>query len=182
MIDNKEYSAMVQGLKAQNADYDCLNMDLVHGAIGLSTEAGELAMYVDDLNIIEECGDALWYTQLILAIYDKRIEPFTESFTVMDRSKAILLMAKKSSDILDIVKRAFYYGKGAAGVNHDDVQSLCNDVIHVVHHILASCGSNLAECMDKNYRKLMNKRYPNGFGESEAWNRDVDAERKELES
>ena len=49
---------------------------LLHGAIGLSTESGELLDQVkknvfygkplDKVNILEECGDVLWYVCLIL--------------------------------------------------------------------------------------------------------------------
>lgn len=49
---------------------------LLHAAIGLGTEAGELLDNVkrvlfygksaDDVNVLEECGDALWYISLAL--------------------------------------------------------------------------------------------------------------------
>jgi len=49
---------------------------LLHGAVGLSTESGEMLDQVkkhifygkplDKVNILEECGDALWYICLIL--------------------------------------------------------------------------------------------------------------------
>ncbi len=55
------------------------NLQLLHGALGLSTEAGELEdalkkhiFYGKELkpsNILEECGDAMWYINLILDAY-----------------------------------------------------------------------------------------------------------------
>ena len=59
--------------EAENATLD----GLIHGAVGLCTEAGELqdmlkkhVMYgkpLDITNAVEECGDALWYIAIVLS-------------------------------------------------------------------------------------------------------------------
>jgi NTP pyrophosphatase (non-canonical NTP hydrolase) len=59
-------------------------IDILHGAIGLSTEAGELLDQIkkhvfygrelDIVNIIEELGDGLWYIGLILNQLDVSFE------------------------------------------------------------------------------------------------------------
>jgi NTP pyrophosphatase (non-canonical NTP hydrolase) len=75
---------LVQNLKAKPSDvrrnlaWLCDNeLDILHGAIGLSTEAGELldackkmlfyGRPLDRLNVIEELGDIEWYLELIRA-------------------------------------------------------------------------------------------------------------------
>lgn len=60
------------------------NIRLLHGAMGLCTEAGEfqdaLKRYIfygkdaDVLNLIEECGDILWYVAEILNALDVTFE------------------------------------------------------------------------------------------------------------
>lgn len=61
------------------------NLDrLLHGSIGLATEAGELQDAVkrdliygqplDRVNVIEECGDVLWYLVLILTAVGSTLE------------------------------------------------------------------------------------------------------------
>lgn len=60
------------------------NIRLMHGAIGLTTESGELldqtkkhlfyGKPLDKVNIIEECGDVLWYLCLILDSQGSNLE------------------------------------------------------------------------------------------------------------
>jgi NTP pyrophosphatase (non-canonical NTP hydrolase) len=59
-----------------DADSDERMSRLMHGMIGICTEAGELQDMVkkhliygkdfDPVNVIEECGDVLWYVALVL--------------------------------------------------------------------------------------------------------------------
>lgn len=68
-LDNKNYTGVVNGI-------DSKTMRFLHGAIGVSTEAGELLdalkkrlMYgkeLDLVNIKEEIGDVLWYCAIML--------------------------------------------------------------------------------------------------------------------
>lgn len=64
----------VQSLEG-NANVDTI-ADLVHGAIGIATEAGELVDMLlgvirddkrpDRVNAVEECGDIMWYQSRVL--------------------------------------------------------------------------------------------------------------------
>lgn len=59
-----------QGVRSTN------NIRLLHGAIGIATEGGELLDQIkkhvfygkalDKVNILEECGDIMWYLVLVL--------------------------------------------------------------------------------------------------------------------
>lgn len=183
MIDNKEYAAMVQELKSKKVDYECLDMDLVHGIIGINTEAVELMESPDAVNIVEECGDVIWYVQLVLASCGSSITKVLEDSVDITKNTEICIddIVIEASKLLDILKRAFYYGKGAEGVDFEAILKGCSTILSRLHCILVYHNSRLTVAMDKNYRKLMLKRYPNGFDESSAWNRDTDAEREELE-
>ena len=72
-----EYSEMVESLKKPGTailrDMDCVKLDLIHMAIGISGEAGELldavkkaTIYnkpIDRENVIEELGDLEFYME-----------------------------------------------------------------------------------------------------------------------
>lgn len=70
-LKSKDYESIIDRLS------DPASVDLLHSAIGISTEGGELAdnlkrtiFYGEDLdvgNLIAEAGDLLWYIQLALA-------------------------------------------------------------------------------------------------------------------
>lgn len=59
-------------------------MDLLHGVLGIASEAGELhealvkslieKKEIDKVNIMEECGDVLWYVALLLRAVDSNFE------------------------------------------------------------------------------------------------------------
>lgn len=65
------------------------DINLIHGAIGLSTESGELldavkkhmfyGKKVDPVNIKEEIGDCLWYLALIAHHFDISFEEAMET-------------------------------------------------------------------------------------------------------
>jgi NTP pyrophosphatase (non-canonical NTP hydrolase) len=64
-------------------------MRVLHGALGATTEAGELADQVkramfygtelDSFNVMEECGDLLWYVALALDAVGYTVEQAMES-------------------------------------------------------------------------------------------------------
>lgn len=77
MFDNlyNKYKSMVFKLKSRHFNIAPLNTDILHGAIGVVTEAGELLdslkktiFYnrpVDEVNLKEEIGDCLFYLELV---------------------------------------------------------------------------------------------------------------------
>ena len=64
-------------------------MDLLHAAVGVATESAELVDQVkkhiiygnelDKTNLLEECGDILWYMAIILRNYDSSFEKVMEA-------------------------------------------------------------------------------------------------------
>jgi len=81
-MDTKKYKDMV--LRTESKDFDSIAsrlkdkraLRLLHGSCGIATEAGELldAMKkhifygkdIDTVNIVEEIGDLMWYSAIIL--------------------------------------------------------------------------------------------------------------------
>lgn len=79
-MNPQEYSALVTKLAKPLG----LKMDLIHGALGVTSEAGELAdavkasmVYgkpVDQVNVVEEAGDLLFFTEMLLQKFGLTIE------------------------------------------------------------------------------------------------------------
>ena len=81
-MDTKKYKEMV--LKTESNDLKAISsrltnkraLRLLHGSCGIATEAGELldamkkhifyGKEIDTVNVVEELGDLMWYTAIIL--------------------------------------------------------------------------------------------------------------------
>lgn len=87
-------------------------------------------------------------------------------------------IATESGELLDAVKKSVFYGKPLDAVN---VKEELGDLMWYVAIICDQFGFSLEEIKQINIDKLR-KRYPQKFTESSALNRDLDAERKVLES
>lgn len=65
-----------------------LKMDLIHGALGIASDAGELVDAIkkhtvygkelDTTNVIEEIGDCLWFLALIASALDIKLSHVAE--------------------------------------------------------------------------------------------------------
>lgn len=100
----------------------------------------------------------------------------------LDLNKARLLhgaigIGTEAGELLDNLKRAFFYGRGIDKVN---VLEECGDVLWYVALALDACGYTIAQAMEMNVAKLQ-ARYPEGFSEERATTRDLGLERKTLE-
>lgn len=80
-MENEEYARLAARTNSKVSLYlGDETADLIHAAIGAGTEAGELLDQVkrhlfydaplDRINVIEECGDILWYVALALRSVD----------------------------------------------------------------------------------------------------------------
>ena len=81
-MDTKKYKEMV--LKTESKDFEAISsrlkdkraLRLLHGSCGIATEAGELldamkkhifyGKEIDTVNIVEEIGDLMWYSAILL--------------------------------------------------------------------------------------------------------------------
>jgi len=86
-MTNEEY--LMQATHSDSPNIQHINPQVLHGAIGCGTEAGELldavkkAMFygreLDTLNVKEELGDLLWYIALICNALDWSLNEVMEA-------------------------------------------------------------------------------------------------------
>jgi len=96
-----------------------------------------------------------------------------------DLIHAIFGLVTESGELMDIVKRAFFYGKGKEAVDLVHVKEEIQDILWYVALACNNLGVSFEEMMDKNIAKLR-ARYPNKFNTEDAYNRDLEGERKVL--
>lgn len=168
-----------------------------HGAIGICTEIGELQdalkkhiIYgrdLDPVNIMEECGDIAWYIALVADAADLSLMP---SETLYTQNTGALAGDLRKKELLDC---AFLLGNENGWFQYacsrletdgmpEQVQA-SNGIAALLHlgaTILNACGYTWKDACERNIAKLA-KRYGEKFSEFAALNRDLGAERQELE-
>jgi NTP pyrophosphatase (non-canonical NTP hydrolase) len=167
---------------------------LLHAALGVAGEVGELVDHykrhifygapIDRVNVIEECGDLLWFCTLA---YDQ---------VRIDISYAVEACGGASSAYADAAPLALLcrlqgfaaHVFGCVGMerNNDSpfwygIRGDVREIVCLVRALLATVGATLEDAMRANTAKLA-KRYPDKFTREHALNRDLDAERAALES
>lgn len=157
-----------------------------HMALGMTTEIVELVEAIenaDETNIGEELADITWYVSGELYLRKKTSNyDFSQiCWTEHDTSTEELLLSLtcKISIYSDYTKKFLAYRKDASE-KIDMVFSL-DSICQLVHMIAYKFDINMEEQLDKNIRKLQ-KRFPDKFTIDQANNRNLDAERQELES
>lgn len=163
-----------------------MNSRFLHGSMGLVTEVGELEDFKDEVNLIEECGDIIWYLAITvdsLGIYFTDLNVEVKELTLREATSKLVCCA---AEILDKAKRAVFYGKP---LEEDAVIDQLGPLVNALSNVCRHGGADIATAIDKVTRKLVgNKetgekgRFENGFSQEEAYNRDLDAERNILES
>jgi NTP pyrophosphatase (non-canonical NTP hydrolase) len=89
----------------------------------------------------------------------------------------IMGIASEGGELLDTLKASMFYGKKLDEVN---IKEELGDLMWFTAITLKAMGSSFEEIMDININKLK-KRYPDGFSEHDALNRDLKGERVILE-
>ena len=117
-------------VRTENKDFEGIKgrltndmIRLLHGAMGIGTEVGEIFDSEDSSNLKEELGDVCWYIALCCDSMgirledleqDPTFEPYTE-LEIMDLGLDYLLMKQKMASRagmgLDYVKKHVFYGK-----------------------------------------------------------------------
>lgn len=107
-------------LRTESTDFNTINMRLLHGAMGLVTEAGEFLdtlkknIYykrpIDRINLAEEIGDIFWYLALLCDelgvsfedVMDTNIKKLKTRYPEkFDSEKAISRDLKKERSVLN---------------------------------------------------------------------------------
>ena len=188
MITYQDYiNEIVLGKVSKMMDTSFPN--IVHGAVGLCTEAGELldAFATGDIiNIKEELGDVLWYLTLIFSelsisinIYQYDVRGLVHGTSVLSQSVRYEdIFVRRSSQLLDVVKKGVFYGKGLDRAVLYDQLCRCHAIVAAIARDVCNC--TMDEIMRLNTEKLR-KRYAKNFTTGEAHERNLDEERKALE-
>lgn len=79
-------------------------------------------------------------------------------------------------EAMDMDKKHLMYGKAFDPVN---ILEECGDLAWYLANMLRACGFTFQECLERNIEKLK-RRFPEGFSEEKALNRNLDDERKAL--
>lgn len=151
----------------------------LHGVIGLCTEVGEL---VAGTNYIEEAGDAFWYVAIIHSVCgppysivldptigknSQQYEKYAAARNLSTQQKLVI----QSSELLDAGKKWLFYDRSF------ERAAVCYRLGHVVDLLAGFAGNtSLVEIWRRNNDKLLKVRYPAGFTEEKANNRDLASE------
>lgn len=158
------------------------DVNLLHSAIGVSTEVGEIieAMNgkerheIDIVNLSEECADVMWYLAIPIRDYALDFGKYNSLATIELNVPQLII---DSANFLDMMKKSAFYGKP---IKTEDVD---NHVTNLYVHMISMAeyyGFDLEVAMSNNQDKLR-KRFPEKFEEGQALNRDTGVERTELE-
>jgi hypothetical protein len=156
----------------------------IHMTLGLGSEIVELfeALDKDDaVNIGEELSDKLWYAANYCNIHGIIVNPELTQGTIeidyLQFDNLLHDMIRHISMLQDFDKKLLAYGKE---VSLEDRSSKINLLISFIIEAMGCIGLDAEVCMRNNINKLRT-RYPDKFDSEKAINRDLEAERKQLE-
>lgn len=198
MSEEKYAVEYVEGaIKTKSPHYHshAINPDLVHAIFGIVTEAAEFMegvdgkdiFYADRVNLKEEIGDICWY----LAIAQKSFEESGEEFNIFDEEPYDIEFKKvdtfcqdlvvTAGELMDIVKRSFYYGKGELTPQINDLPCLFMKIFKICQSLAILLNADIEKVMKTNLEKLQ-QRFPDKFNTDKVFNRDLEKEREILEN
>ena len=165
---------------------------LDHGIVGLMSEIFELNHAIvkeDKVNILEELGDMLWYTALMVnALFpDKDVindgslgqpDPSTiAEFSTGDMLGISVAIANLISLMADWYKKVTFY---KLDINKESMVRWIETMLGLINFLIYTNGSTSSQVMKTNIDKLK-ARYEGGFSKEKVQERDLDKERKILE-
>lgn len=157
---------------------------LLHAAMGLSTEVKELFEATDSVNIMEECGDFLWYSALMCKVFGLELrdcinmaDPQLPSGNPLNWLNQPVVIACCASEILDHVKKHIFYGRP---IDRLEIAGRLALLLRSVERVLGDAGFTMDDAMARNIHKLRT-RFPNCYTDESANNRDLQEERAVLE-
>lgn len=146
---------------------------LLHGALGICTEVGEMAEGMTTevperlQYMVKELGDLFWFINYTSKANDG---VGLEGLTTQDPSAPVtpqfltLRMAALAADVGSMIKAAVFYGKP---LNSDDLQAALAKLTHVAQAFAIGLEVPLADVLRTNIEKLK-KRYPDAYSDLDA--------------
>jgi hypothetical protein len=180
----KTYLPLAEKTLSVQFNTDEKEQRVLHGIIGICTEAGELLKALhfeegrDKINIKEELGDVTWYIAILLREYPTSQEFFddTKSVTALPTEIRLYSLIDNSLEMLDVMKKKLYYNKEI------DIPVVIGHLSHImiaVNGLAANYGFSVENILETNINKLK-ARYGDKFSSEKAINRDLNTERDTL--
>ncbi len=156
----------------------------IHMVLGMGSEIEELyeAVEKDDfVNVGEELSDGNWYAANYCNIHNINPAFYPESvapeFNLIELEKSIKALVQAVSRLQDLDKKLLAYNRP---VLHETRKEAIESYLAILHSAYKYAGVDAERSMTNNINKLA-KRFPEKFTSYLANNRDLDAERIELE-
>lgn len=162
-----DYTALAMKTASPTAGGHGVSEDLVHAILGVGDEASELLSAKTPENMIEECGDLLWFCALAdeslgLDLFERSASPRAEGSTPYDIAVSALALA-------GLIKKPYAYGKSLPVAQ---ITTHLLSIISAVGVISGRLNITLPEVMELNLLKLK-MRFPEKFACSAAISRNV---------
>lgn len=163
-------------------DLGSLELNLCHMVLGIISENEEYlkALALDDvINMKEETADQFWYIANYCTLRNYDLSEIYENFDVEkleDWELEVNALDVYISKLADYVKKFVAYGKP---IDEELEKRALATIMEML--VLDNGEFCLEEDLEKNINKLK-ARFPLKFNKEEALNRDLEAERKILES
>lgn len=161
-------------------DLGAPNLDFAHAALGMVDEAYELYLATSEENALEELGDLCWFIALAGRALD--VHPFHLEAGLHSASKdngtlgaMVEFLGEHAAYIAGPAKKWLVAGKHPG----EGIANRLARMVYLVRSIAEMYGWTLEHVQEANIRKLAT-RYPEGFTDWHANNRDVDEEMKAL--
>lgn len=169
--------------KTLSTEFHCEKKEelLLHATIGILTEVEELLDNhlgkVDKTNILEEVGDITWYLAIIGREYNLDF-PTDMPLSHEDPMKIVVSIIKQTCKLLDFLKKKLYYNKP---INDESFKQITTLVMVLIQSYMNYHNIDIKGSFDINIAKLKS-RYGDKFSSEKAINRDLETERKILET
>lgn len=162
-----DFTPLAMTTRSPSAGDHGVSTDLVHAILGIGDEASELLDAKTPDNVIEECGDLLWFCALAdyaldTALFDCHSVAPVEGATPYDVAAAALKLA-------GLIKKPYAYGKRLPAA---DIMIELLRIVSAVEAIAERLNITLSEVMELNLLKLK-MRFPEKFNCAAAINRNV---------
>lgn len=168
--------------------------DMIHAALGMTSDTGELieclsnhSRYgepLDRTNLIEECGDVTWFTNLLVhtlgkdlvQVYIQALEKIALEAPLSAQTAADWIVIE-TARIADAVKAHTIYGKP---LDSTTLLASAGATLVGIVYLAANWDITPEQILDANIAKLT-ARYGAKFDQQRALNRDKDAENAAIE-
>lgn len=157
-------------------------LDLSHMILGMVSELEELDASLvtkDVVNTGEEIADIYWYLMNYISFreLDIELEQSDDNNYRLDSQTLLYKLSMTVSKLSDLTKKYIAYGRD---INEHIEEELILEIDKYLQAILLRKVIDLGNVLQNNIDKLK-IRFPEKFNESEANNRNLTEERKELE-